>query len=98
MTSPSWENREKFAASRLDREHMTKAWLYEPLADLFFLYFNIRPINNKTKINNQTKKKKKKKNAARIFFSQKTRAVVGQRSSPAGYILYCNILSLSHII
>ena len=28
------------------------------------------------------KKKKKKK---------KTRAVVGQRSSPAGYILYCNI-------
>ena len=22
---------------------------------------------------------------------QKTRAVVGQRSSPAGYILYCNI-------
>ena len=23
---------------------------------------------------------------------RKTRAVVGQRSSPAGYILYCNIL------
>ena len=38
---------------------------YEPLADLFFLYFNIGPNINKTKINNQ---KKKKKNAARIFF------------------------------
>ena len=36
---------------------------YEPLADLFFLYFNIGPNNNKTKINNQ----KKKKNVARIF-------------------------------
>ena len=24
---------------------------YEPLANLFFLYFNIGPINNKTKIN-----------------------------------------------
>ena len=34
---------------------------YEPLADLFFLYFNIGPNNNETKINNQTKKKKKKK-------------------------------------
>ena len=33
---------------------------YEPLADLFFLYFNIGPNNNKTKINNQKKKKKKK--------------------------------------
>ena len=31
---------------------------YEPLADLFFLYFNIGPNNNKTKINNQKKKKK----------------------------------------
>ena len=40
------------------------AILYEPLADLFFLYFNIGPNNNKTKINNQ----KKKKNAARNFF------------------------------
>ena len=37
---------------------------YEPLADLFFLYFNIGPNNKKTKINNQ----KKKKNAARNFF------------------------------
>ena len=41
--------------------------LYEPLADLFFLYFNIGPNNNKTKINNN--KKKKKKNAARNFFA-----------------------------
>ena len=38
---------------------------YEPLADLFFLYFNIGPNNNKTKINNQ---KKKKEDAARNFF------------------------------
>ena len=30
---------------------------YEPLADLFFLYVNIGPNNNKTKINNQKKKK-----------------------------------------
>ena len=35
---------------------------YELLADLFFLYFNIGPNNNKTKINNQKKK------AARNFF------------------------------
>ena len=28
---------------------------YEPLANLFFLYFNIGPNNNKTKINNQKK-------------------------------------------
>ena len=34
---------------------------HEPLADLFFLYFNIRPNNNKTKTNKQKKKKKKKK-------------------------------------
>ena len=34
---------------------------YEPLTDLFFLYFNIWPNNNKTKIN-------KKKNAARKVF------------------------------
>ena len=26
-----------------------------------------------------------------ILIRKKTRAVVGQRSSPAGYILYCNI-------
>ena len=29
---------------------------YEPLADLFFLYFNNGPNNNRTKINNQEKK------------------------------------------
>ena len=41
---------------------------YEPLADLFFLYFNIGPNYNKTKIN----KKKKKKNTARNFFKALT--------------------------
>ena len=63
VTSPSCENRETFAAS------MEKCFLtedtpqkqdyiissYEPLADLFFLYFNIGPNNNKTKINNPKK-------------------------------------------
>ena len=71
MTSPSWENREKFAASRekcfrtedARQKHGYIISSYESLADLFFLYFNIGP-NNKTKINNQ----KKKKNAARNFF------------------------------
>ena len=74
MTSPFWENREKFAASRekcfqmedTRKKHGYIISSYEPLADLFFLYFNIGPHNNKTKINNQ--KKKKKKNAARNFF------------------------------
>ena len=74
VTSPSWENREKFAAFRekcfltedTPQMHDYIISSYEPLADLFFLYFNIRPNNNKTKINNP--KKKKKKNAARIFF------------------------------
>ena len=57
VTSPSWENREKFAASRekwfltedTPQKHGYILSLYEPLADLFFLYFNIRPNNNKTK-------------------------------------------------
>ena len=50
---------------------------YEPLADLFFLYFNIGPNNNKTKINNQKKcssrgqirilKKKKKSKKNYVF-------------------------------
>ena len=69
VTSPSWENREKFAASRekcfltedTPQKHDYIISSYEPLADLFFLYFNIRPNNNKTKINNPPKKKKKKK-------------------------------------
>ena len=72
VTSPSWENREKFAASRekcfltedTPQKHGYIISSYEPLADLFFLYFNIiGPNNNKTKINNR-----KKKNAARNFF------------------------------
>ena len=71
VTSPTWENREKFAASRekcfltedTPQKHDYIISSYEPLADLFFLYFNIRPNNNKTKINNQ-----KKKNAARNVF------------------------------
>ena len=72
VTSPSWENK-KFAASRekyfqtedTPQKHGYIISSYEPLADLFFLYFNIGPNNNKTKINNQ---KKKKKNAASNFF------------------------------
>ena len=74
VASPSWENREKFSASRekcflmedihVPQKHDYIISSYEPLADLFFLYFNIGPNNNKTKINNQ----KKNKNAARNFF------------------------------
>ena len=64
MTSPSWENREKFAASRekcfrtkhTRQKHGYIISSYEPLADLFFLYFNIGPNNNKTKINYKNKK------------------------------------------
>ena len=71
VTSPSWENREMFAASReknfqtedTQQKHGYIISSYEPLAELFFLYFNIRPNNNKTKINNQ-------KNAARKFFDR----------------------------
>ena len=67
VTSPSWENREKFAASRekclrtedTRQKHGYIISSYERLADLFFLYFNNGPNNNKTKINNQKKKKKK---------------------------------------
>ena len=66
VTSPSWENWEKFAAYRekcfrtedIRQKHGCIISSYEPLADLFFLYFNIGPNNNKTKINNQKKKKK----------------------------------------
>ena len=70
VTSPSWENREKFAASRekcfrTEDTPQKDGYIissYEPLAELFFLYFNIGPNNNKPKINNQ------KKYVARIFF------------------------------
>ena len=56
VTSPSWENRE-FAASRekcfwtedTGQKHGYIISSYEPLADLFFLYFNIGPNNNKKK-------------------------------------------------
>ena len=66
VTSPSWENKEKSAVSRekcfltedTPQKHSYIISSYEPLADLFFLYFNIGPHNNKTKINNQKKKKK----------------------------------------
>ena len=66
VTSPSWENREKFAASREKcfqmedtlQKHGYIISSYGPLVDLFFLYFNIGPNNNKTKINNQKKKTK----------------------------------------
>ena len=76
VTSPSWENKEKFAASRekcfwtedTRQKHGYIISSYEPLADLFFLYFNIGPNNNKTN-----------KSCRRTA------------SSPAGYILYCNI-------
>ena len=77
VTSPSLENREKFAASRekcfltedTPQKHDYIISSYEPLADLIFLYSNIGPNNNKTNINNQNKKKKQKKNAARNFFA-----------------------------
>ena len=70
VISPSWENREKFAASwekcflteDTPQKHGYIISSYEPLADLFFLYFNIGPNNNKTKINNQKKK------CCKIFF------------------------------
>ena len=73
VSSPSWENREKFAASTekyfwtedTQQKHGYIISAYKPLADLFFLYFNIGPKNNKTKI---TKKKRKKKNAVRNIF------------------------------
>ena len=68
VTSPSWENREKFAASReqcfltqdTPQKHDYIISPYKPVANLFFLYVSIGPNNNKTKINNQKKKKKKK--------------------------------------
>ena len=74
VTSPSWESMEKFTVSRekcfptedTQQKHGYIISSYEPLTDLFFLYFNIGPNNNKTIINNQTKKKKK--NVARNFF------------------------------
>ena len=78
VTSPSRKNKEKFAASRekcfltedTPQKHDYIISSYEPLADLFFLYFNIGPNNNKTKMHNnqKKKKKKKKKNAARNIF------------------------------
>ena len=86
VTSPSWENREKFAACRekcflmedTPQKHDYIISSYEPLADLFFLYFNIGPNNNKTKMNNQKiqgsqirrvlKKKKKKKSKKNYVF------------------------------
>ena len=57
VTSPSWENREKFAASRekcfqtedTQQKHGYIISSYKPLADLFFLYCNIGPNNNKKK-------------------------------------------------
>ena len=72
VTSPSWENREKFAASRekcfrtedTRQKHGYIISSYGSLANLFFLYFNIGPNNNKTK---QKKKKKKKKGRKKFF-------------------------------
>ena len=57
MTSPFWENREKIAASRekcfLTEDTPQKNGYiissYEPLANLFFLYFNIGPNHKKNK-------------------------------------------------
>ena len=68
VTSPSWENREKFTASREKcfrtedtlQKHSYIISSNKPWADLFFLYFNIRPNNSKTIINNQNDKKIKK--------------------------------------
>ena len=61
VTSPSSEKREKFAAFRekcfqMEDTRQKLGYIlssYEPLADLFFLYFNIRPNNN---INNHHEK------------------------------------------
>ena len=79
MTSPSWEigrfaaSREKcFRTENTRQKHGYIISSYEPLADLFFLYFNIRPNNNKTKIGlhltKKKKKKKKKKKCCMNFF------------------------------
>ena len=73
VTTPIWENREKFAASKekcfrtkdTRQKHGYIISSHEPLADLLFLYLNIGPNNNKTKINN---KKKKKKKCCKKFF------------------------------
>ena len=89
VTSPSWDNRKKSAASRekcfltedIPQKHDYIISSYEPLADLFFLYFNIKP-NNKTKINNQ----------------KITRAVGGQPARLLGTFYIVTFLSLSHII
>ena len=73
VTSPAWENREKLTTSMekcfltedTPQKHDYIISSNEPLADLFFLYFNIGPNNNKTKIN---KKKTKKKICCKKFF------------------------------
>ena len=78
VTSPSWEYRVKFDASRekyfqtenTQQKHGYIISSYEPLADLFFLYFNIGPNNNfcssreptQKSIKKKKKKKKSKKN------------------------------------
>ena len=57
VNSPFWENREKFAASRkkcfltedTPQKHGYIISSYEPLADLFFLYFNIDQTITKQK-------------------------------------------------
>ena len=70
VTFRSWEKfpeNKKFAASRekcflmedTPQKHGYIISSYEPLADLFFLYFNIGPNNNK---------KKKKKKCCKKFF------------------------------
>ena len=72
VSTPSWENREKFAASRekcfrtedTKQKHGYIISSYKPLADLFFLYLNIGPNNNKTNI---TKRKKKNRMLQETF-------------------------------
>ena len=67
VTSPSWENRQKFAAASREKCFLTEDTpqkhgyiisSYEPLAELFFLYMYFNIGTNKTKINNPKKKKK----------------------------------------
>ena len=78
VTSPSWENREKFAASRekcfrtedTGQKHGYIISSCEPLADLFFpiLQYLINQSQNKNKLPKKKKKKKKKKKCSKKIF------------------------------
>ena len=67
VTSPSASREKWILTEDTLQKHGYIISSYKLLPDLFFLYFDIGPNNNKTKINNQKKKKKKKKNARNFF-------------------------------